>query len=309
MSQFAVGQVTIPLFIGTLVNWALSGVLAVQLYLYFHAFPKDRPLTKILVALVCLVEIVQTMANTFDNVVIFGSDWGNLQSLDTTRWGWFSVPVLGALVASVGQNFFAWRIYIIGRTLYIPLSIFQLGAGIWTGVDIVNAGKFSVLQMEQPKVLVAWLAVTAASDLIIVAGTVFVIMKARQTEFKSPATLAISRIIKVSVETGLVCALFAVADLAIYVTYDANNYHMGICIFLSKVYSNSMLLILNSRAYIGHADPRKLAGTQATDMIYRSRMTALHATTDVEAHSAATISSSTQIDLSHAEKITEDFAL
>ncbi|KAJ6458361.1 hypothetical protein C8R47DRAFT_1163445 [Mycena vitilis] len=159
MSQFAVGQLTIPLFIGTLVNWALAGVLAVQVYLYFHAFPKDRPFTKILVSLVCLVEIIQTMANTVDNAIIFGSDWGNRQSLDTARWGWFSVPVLGAIVASVGQNFFAWRIYIIGRTLYIPflittLSVFQLGAGIWTGVDIVNAGKFSVLQMEQPKVLV-----------------------------------------------------------------------------------------------------------------------------------------------------------
>jgi hypothetical protein len=139
----------------------------------------------------------------------------------------------------VGQVFFAWRISIIGHTLFIPalivavmsslirallciltycqIAMVQFGAGIWTGVEIVRAGKFSLLDFNRLKPPVvcrsvqfsrllsayfpqAWLASTAACDLIIVAATVFFIMKARQTEFKfSNATnIAISRVIKVS---------------------------------------------------------------------------------------------------------------
>ncbi|KAJ7608877.1 hypothetical protein DFH06DRAFT_1065825 [Mycena polygramma] len=305
-----VGQLTIPLFVGTVLNWSLSGVLAVQVYIYFLAFPKDRPLTKVLVAFVCLLEIVQTLADSHDTLVIFGADWGNRESLDNARWGWFSVPILGSIVASVGQVFFAWRIQIIGDTLFVPavitaLSVFQLGAGIWTGVDIVNAGKFSVLQFKHVKAPVAWLAVSATCDLLIVGATVFFITRARQTEFKTPTSLAISRIIKVSVETGLVCALFAVADLSLYVTYNGNNYHLGICIWLSKVYSNSMLLILNSRAYIGHEAPPDSVCFQETGILFQSlggpgRSTAVHVSIDVEAQSDSP--SSSQIDLSNSEK-------
>jgi hypothetical protein len=50
----------------------------------------------------------------------------------------------------------------------------------------------------------------------------------------------------------VLCALFALVNLYLFVTYSGNNYHLGICIYLSKVYSNSMMIILNSRAHIGH---------------------------------------------------------
>jgi hypothetical protein len=39
------------------------------------------------------------------------------------------------------------------------------------------------------------------------------------------------------------CALFAILDLALYIKYDGNNYHLAVCLWLSKVYSNSMLVV------------------------------------------------------------------
>lgn len=41
-------------------------------------------------------------------------------------------------------------------------------------------------------------------------------------------------------------------DLALFVRYGGNNFHLGVCIWLSKLYSNSILAILNSRARIVH---------------------------------------------------------
>jgi len=262
MSGFAidVGELTTPLFIGTLMNWTLLGALAVQFYLYFIAFPKDGMHFKLLIVLVFIAEILQTVSDTRNTIRVFGAGWGNYGMLDEVGWSWFSVPIIGATIACAGQIFFAWRIYIISRSLVIPVLIavitsFQLGAGLWTGVEISRAGRFSLLQYDYFKQPVAWLSATAACDLIIVASTCFYLLKSRRRGFQRSTDRMVSRIITLTVETGVLCCLFALADLALYVKYRGNNYHLAVCIELSKVYSNSIMIILNSRAHIGHTPP------------------------------------------------------
>ncbi|KAJ6493047.1 hypothetical protein C8R45DRAFT_927840 [Mycena sanguinolenta] len=258
-----IGKFTIPLFVGTVINWALLGTLAVQVYVYYLAFPEDRRSSKVVVAFVAVVEILQTLANSRDSIHIFGAGWGNPEALETIGWAWLSVPFLGSIVASVGQIFFAWRIYIIAHSVYVPIlialvTVFQLGAAIWTAVDILHAKNF--VEVRLFKAPEAWLAATAVSDLIIVAGMVFYLMKAREPEFTPKIKATLSRIIKVTVETGVLCAVSALVVLALFVAFDGNNYHLGVCIWLSKVYSNSIMIILNSRAHIGH-DPTVTGST------------------------------------------------
>ncbi|KAJ6606008.1 hypothetical protein DFH09DRAFT_1119042 [Mycena vulgaris] len=148
-------KLTLPIFIGTL-NWTLFGILGVQVGIYFVAFPKDRTYSKILVLFVFLIEILATLTNTRDTVRLFGAGWGNRDVLDEVGWAWFSVPIIGSISAAVGQLFFAWRIYIIGKTRYIPALILaitsvQLGAGIWSGIEICLARRFSDLQSSNLK--------------------------------------------------------------------------------------------------------------------------------------------------------------
>ncbi|KAJ7770291.1 hypothetical protein DFH07DRAFT_735517, partial [Mycena maculata] len=236
--------------------------------LYFLAFPTDRRIWKGLVVFIFVAEIMETLGDSRDTIRIFGAGWGNFQLLDEVGWAWFSVPILLSPnlipVACLGQIFFAWRIYIIGhKTLYVPVAIalvtaVQWGAGIWSGVQIWRAGRFSLLQFRYLHPPVAWLAATALSDLLIVGGTVFYITKARQPDFRH-INGALSRIIKVNathalqtpqsltiqvtVETGVLCALSAIIVLVLFVKFEGNNYHLGVCIWLSKVYSNSIMVV------------------------------------------------------------------
>ncbi|KAJ7651876.1 hypothetical protein B0H17DRAFT_410182 [Mycena rosella] len=295
MESFDVGKLTIPLFIGTVMNWGLLGALLVQVYLYFIAFPNDRPFSKVLVVAVTLAELLQTMSDSRDTIQTFGSGWGNPAVLDDVGWAWFSVPVLGSSIASAGQMFFAWRIYIIGGSLVIPAVIgavttVQLGAGIWTGILIGRAGRFSRLQFSGMKPPVAWLSATALADLVVVGGTVFYILKARQPGFRRDTDIALFRIIKVTAETGLLCAAFALIDLALFVAYNGDNTHLAVCIWLSKVYSNSIMAILNSRAHIGH-EPAPNATARLTDIVFYSAHTALQV--NVETSSTITHDSGT----------------
>ncbi|KAF8198722.1 hypothetical protein K438DRAFT_1583817 [Mycena galopus ATCC 62051] len=167
--------------------------------------------------------MLETLGDSGDTIEIFGAGWGDLEGLDEVHWAWLSVPILGSTVACVCQLFFAWRISVIGNTWYIPslitaITAFQWGGGIWTGVDIVRTKFFSQLQEEHLKAPIAWLSATAVADLIIVAATLYYIMKARNREFQFRSTnIALSRIIRVTVETGMLCALFAIVSLVLFV--------------------------------------------------------------------------------------------
>ncbi|KAJ6577851.1 hypothetical protein B0H19DRAFT_1370916 [Mycena capillaripes] len=267
------GKFTIPVLVGTLVNWRLQGALFVQLYIYFLAFPKDKLFYKLVVGLIVVAEILQTLGDTKDTVRIFGDGYGNPEVLELVGWAWFSTPIAGSTIACVGQLFFAWRIFVLSDKLYIPALVavvthFQFGAGIWTGVLICRAKTFIQLQCYTLKPPAAWLAATALADLIIVAATAFYVRKRSEPGFSRPTLAALSRILRVTAETGVLCALFAIVDLFLFVTYSGNSYHLGVCIWLSKVYSNSIMVILNSRANIGHGPPD---GTnRMTEVVFQS---------------------------------------
>ncbi|KAJ7277678.1 hypothetical protein C8J57DRAFT_1713394 [Mycena rebaudengoi] len=205
------------------------------------------------------MEILQTMTDTRRTVEIFGTGWGNQDVLDDVSWAWFSVPIVGSIIAAVGQNFFAYRIYILSSKIWIPgiiaiLTIVQIGAGIWSGVQICNAQRFSRLDAHL-KSTVVWLAASAVCDLIVVAATVLCLAKERNPEFRSQTNATVTRIIRRTVETGVFCAMSALLDLALFAKFESSNYHLAVCMGLSKIYSNSIMVILNSRAYIQSSKP------------------------------------------------------
>ncbi|KAJ7162808.1 hypothetical protein C8R46DRAFT_1280829 [Mycena filopes] len=281
--QIDIGQLTIPLFIGTMLNWAFLGVLVVQIYIYCVAFPRDRAVNKIIVGFVFLAEMLQTLGDSRNTVETFGSRWGDFEALDEVRLAWFSVPIVGSIVACVGQMFFAWRISIIGNNWYIPsliaaITAFQLGAGIWTGVDIVRAKRFSQLSSLRPahRMAVRHSRLRPAHRLCH-----RLLHDAREAARpKQVTTTALSRIIRVSAETGVLRAVFALLDLALFLAYNGNNYHLAVCTWLSKVYSNSVLMgfqILNSRAYIGHEIPADASRARMTDIVFQSETQTAHA--------------------------------
>ncbi|KAF7357359.1 hypothetical protein MSAN_01331800 [Mycena sanguinolenta] len=183
----SVVPLALPMFIGTLLNWGLFGTLLVQVYIYFSVFRKDRTWWKFIVILVVSLEAIEMLSATHDMILIFGTGWGNYDALDSVGWAWFSVPVMSSIIAFVCQVFYGWRIYIIGKSplifgLVTLVSLVQLGAGIWTGVIICNAGRFSLLQSDNLRATATWLAATSLADLIIVCGTVFFLRRSTDPE-------------------------------------------------------------------------------------------------------------------------------
>ncbi|KAJ7448308.1 hypothetical protein B0H11DRAFT_2333762 [Mycena galericulata] len=247
-------------------------------------------MVKLLVVTVLVLEVIETLSCTRDMAHVFGAGWGNMEALDDVGWAWFSVPVMAPISEQFGHdpgprltssNFsFVGRPDILCKetvhtrpqcivpVLVILISVIQLGAGIWTGVKICIAGKFSLLQSDNLVPTATWLAATSLCDLIIVFATVFYLLRSRSPAFQRTNS-TISRIVVLTVETGLLCAIWTLVDLYLFAKFKGTNYHLGLCIELSKIYSNSILLMLNWRAHIG-LRPATEINVEVTDIAFKT---------------------------------------
>ncbi len=68
------------------------------------------------------------------------------------------------------------------------------------------------------------------------------------TGFRQTNTI-VSKFIRLVIETGFLCAAFAILDLSFYVAFQENNYHLAPSIPLSKLYSNSLLVVSPRKWY------------------------------------------------------------
>ncbi|KAH8079087.1 hypothetical protein BXZ70DRAFT_911121 [Cristinia sonorae] len=214
--------------LGYLFNWGLFGALSVQVYIYYLAFPKDRTLSKSIVAFTYTIELLQTVLSTRDAFRNFGT-------------------------GCLGQMFYVWRIWILSKQYWtsiiiMVISLLQFSTGLYSGARAHLIGVFSKVQEEAFKTTILWLGGTAICD-IIIAGSMIYYLSRSKTGFRQTSEL-ISKFIRVTVETGLICATFAILDLALFLAFKENNYHLAPSIALSKLYSNSLLAVFNARVGI-----------------------------------------------------------
>ncbi|KAF7791576.1 hypothetical protein EIP86_002592 [Pleurotus ostreatoroseus] len=84
-------------------------------------------------------------------------------------------------------------------------------------------------------------SITAVNDIIIAVCMIWYLHRSN-TGFRQTSTL-LSKFIRLTLETGFLCAAFAILDLSFYCRFQENNYHLAPSIPLSKLYSNSLLVV------------------------------------------------------------------
>ncbi|KAJ7122070.1 hypothetical protein C8R44DRAFT_785593 [Mycena epipterygia] len=243
-----------PLIIALLLHWGLFGTLSVQIYLYYQAFPKDRPFTKCLVYTVYAIEFVQTILLTYDIFMSFGYRYGDFSALTKIYFDWLTVPVMSGLVAFIGQSFYAFRVSVLSKSRIIPWLIVvisltsSVGAFI-TGAFAFEAGNLVVLNNRRTSVAVGvWGGASALSDVIIAVCMTYYLSK-HDTGFRQTQIL-VSKLIRIIIETGSLTAVVAVVGLALFYAFPGRVYYTAVAAIVPKLYANSILVVLNARFYI-----------------------------------------------------------
>lgn len=145
--------------IGICLNWGFMGVLVVQICKHAHSkitvaahrhpfsdfyhltFRQDPRAIRFLGNHICtfiltclnvtvsvyglfLLDIAQTCLVTADAFHWFVFGFGNMVRLDDTFLNSWDVPFLDAVIATIVQTFYCWRIWILTKSLVFPILIF-----------------------------------------------------------------------------------------------------------------------------------------------------------------------------------------
>ncbi|KAJ8092667.1 hypothetical protein PM082_006995 [Marasmius tenuissimus] len=268
-----IGPMAGPVLIGYLLNWGLFGVLVVQVFLYYLAFPRDKWTMKALVYGLFLMDAAQSVLVTHEAFVKYGLGFGNVRALAEVGTGWLSFPIIGAINAIAVQLFFAHRIMRLSESkllaaLIAILAIIGGAGGLTTGVQAKIVNNLPQLSAKAKVAITIWLTTTAACDLVIAAAMTLILSKKR-TGFNAKTDDVITNIIRLTVETGTLTAVLAILIVILYFVFPKASYWNAPTDFLGKLYSNNLLVILNSRMKI--SDGTNTSGPQTSFSHYKTQ--------------------------------------
>ncbi|EPQ53462.1 hypothetical protein GLOTRDRAFT_139698 [Gloeophyllum trabeum ATCC 11539] len=237
-----------PAIIGLFFNILLYGIMITQTFLYFKAFQNDKAWMKCYVVFLFVADTVNTI---FDCIWMYQSviiHFGDLDFLSKANWVFAADPAMTGIIACLVQFFFAWRIKILTGSwlLVVAVVVAALGGGlggVGTAIAVGIIPQFAKFQ-EFQAIVIVWLISNAVCDVLITTALTWHLRR-HKTGF--PATDDIvNKIIRLTVQTGMITALVATLDVAFFVG-STSGLHLAFNFPLSKLYTNSLMSTLNSR--------------------------------------------------------------
>ncbi|ESK91206.1 hypothetical protein Moror_2926 [Moniliophthora roreri MCA 2997] len=244
-----------PMILGYLLNWGLYGVLSVQVYIYWKAFPNDNLYSQALVYSLFLLETAQTIFLTHDafQSLVFG--FGKPDSLDIFHFLWLDTYLFDGLVALLVQTYYANRIRILlSGARVVPgvillLSITQFFAAIVASQQIEKIERFSrYVDIPTPAPSLIWLGCAILADILIAVTMVYALSR-YDTTFKETRNL-VKRLTRLAMETCSLVVVTCLIQPLFYFVCPGRTYHVAPAIVVAKLYSNSLLALFNSRLSI-----------------------------------------------------------
>ncbi|KAI9445949.1 hypothetical protein H4582DRAFT_2069312 [Lactarius indigo] len=272
---------------GPLFNWALYGVLCVQIYVYSCNFPDDKRSVQFLAYFVFLLETVQTALTGADIYHWFVDGFGDVERLAHSHFSSINSPIMRAIISPIVQGYFCYRIWVLNKRLswicwvITVIAVTQAAAGMWLGVESYIVGRYAI-----PKTAL-WSIPSALAD-ILIAVAMTLLLRSASGKFSN---FVLIRVVRLTIETNTLTASLAITTLVLYaafpvswteISYDPSS--DAITLFpgsakrtkvIGKVYSNTLLVSLNNRIYFREHKPPGHGDSAYLTVSNRVRATAL----------------------------------
>ncbi|KAJ7829039.1 hypothetical protein B0H13DRAFT_2116545 [Mycena leptocephala] len=249
-----IGSIAASQLIGSLLNYLLYGILAVQVYVYRLSFPNDKASIKWMVYLIFLVETVATALNGVDMYYWFAAGFGDILNFAKPRISPFYTPILGSVMALVVQVFFCYRIYIIKPAarwfcIFISLiSFLQAAGGLGGGISAYLSAN-EAHDHNRVIFVYLWLVGEAAADVLIAATMTYFLLNASHQQHKQTNDI-VKRIVRLTVETNGLSTVVAIISIILFYGTPNTTYFICPTMVLAKLYANTLLVTFNNRAFI-----------------------------------------------------------
>ncbi|KAJ3751620.1 hypothetical protein EV360DRAFT_89551 [Lentinula raphanica] len=242
----------VPIFLGYILSYFLSGILVVQFFLYFLTFRhKDTRQIKLTVFAVLVIELLSTIVATVIGLTTIIED--GFLSNAILSGGFKVLALLSGIACSIVQFFYCWHIHILGGhnmiiVVIMLLSVLQCvmislsGFGVFQQGDILGnsgIGNRPFRPFEDPGILfinVSWLSGTAVCDIIIAVTILYlqnriITMQCPSDRWKMRAEMVMS----IAIDSGMVTAIGATIELLALVVWRDSLLHFILFFALPKL--------------------------------------------------------------------------
>ncbi|KZT03056.1 uncharacterized protein LAESUDRAFT_729564 [Laetiporus sulphureus 93-53] len=236
---------------GILFNILLYGAVVPA---YYHYALSRRKAQTWLHSYVLFLFIADTAHTAFAAAYLYDAlivHFGRI-TLEQLTWLSTTVPPITGIISCAVQLFFTFRVRKLSGQLWLAIMIAALAiVSMLCSLACVIAlrwpgyGRYTDLQGPAVKVpAVIWLATGLAADFLITFSLVWH-LKPKRTGFPS-TDLLINRIIRLTIETGLLTTSWALTDLILYLASNTDT-HLFFNFSLAKLYTILVMSSLNAR--------------------------------------------------------------
>lgn len=173
--------------------------------------------------------------------------FGNFESLLRANWLFSTDPAMTGLIAAMVQLFFAWRVQVLLKKIWLTGIICILAfcvalGGVGSGVAATNT--LVVDFQKYSWIVTPWLICSAVCDVLITLSLIWKLR--RETGAWSPTDDILNQIIRHTIQNGLVTSVWSTVDLIVFLA-DPTALHLAFNYPLAKLYTNTALSSLNAR--------------------------------------------------------------
>ncbi|KAJ7229986.1 hypothetical protein GGX14DRAFT_1236 [Mycena pura] len=214
-----------PMLVGVLLNMLLYGVMVTQIFTYYQRYSNDFAWIRYFVLYLFIVEtavVVVEVGIVYQPLII---ENGTTEALVFFPKLLAGDSLLITIVSVPIQIFTACRIKVITQSYILPafiglLSIASFSGGLLVSVLVMLHSQFRDFAKFENAAIV-WLVCSAACDVLIAAGLAHALYS-RKTGVGA-IDGQITRIVRLSVETGSLTAAAALADVALSLLFPVQT--------------------------------------------------------------------------------------
>ncbi|KAL4255489.1 DUF6534 domain-containing protein [Pleurotus pulmonarius] len=261
------------LFVGSLLAGVLYGVTSLQAYSYYHWFyRRDSLVHRIAVGLLWCLDTLHFVLVVHGVYYYCVSSFGSSVHLSVLVWSMKLQIVINVIIILLVQGLYAYRVWLLGGyhnkiIAYITVAIVAIAFGVgmvlahyvYTLTDIADHESIGWA-------IIASLATATFVDFFIAGAMVYYLRRSRGLQSRVNSKL--STMMHMSLTSGVLTSACSMTALIVYVTMPKTLIFMGVESFLTKLYINSFLAMLNARerqqhtlthAHVHHSDPAQHA--------------------------------------------------
>lgn len=237
--------------VGCFINAFLYGITTVQVYIYFTRTSHIQPLIRLMVTTIWLFDTANSCFIAMYLYYVTVTHFGDREVLSQNYWSLGTSAVFIGAVGAVAQGYFAYRIHVISRTWIITciswiLSLLTLIMSSY--LTVVSTS--SATTQEYFASHFGWLVTTClvlmhVVDCINTAALCFYLRIGKNGSKKVDSV--INKMFLWTIETGLVTVVAALLMLVFSQTMKKTSLWICVSVFYSKLYSNSLMAMLNGR--------------------------------------------------------------